>query len=164
MYCFAYGSNMSLQRLRERTPSARPLAVATLGGYRLRFHKASRVDGSAKCDAFRTDNPDDRVHGLLFELAVTEKPLLDGFEGLGCGYDETRVGLTTAGGRPVEAQMYVATDIDSALRPYAWYKTHVLVGARENGLPASYLAQIEAVETWADADEWRERRELAIYR
>lgn len=164
MYCFAYGSNMSLQRLRVRARSAQPLAVATLRGHRLRFHKASRVDGSAKCDAFRTYNPDDSVHGLLFELAVTEKPLLDGFEGLGRGYDETRVELTMAGGRLVEAQMYVATDIDFTLRPYAWYKTHVLVGARENGLPASYLAQIEAIKTWADADEARERRELAIYR
>jgi len=36
---FAYGSNMSLARLRRRVPSARRIAVATLPGYRLRFHK-----------------------------------------------------------------------------------------------------------------------------
>lgn len=154
---------MSLRRLRARTPSARALAVATLGGYRLRFHKASRVDGSAKCDAFRTDDPDDRVYGLLFDLAAAEKPLLDGFEGLGCGYDETRVSLVTADGRSVQAQMYVATDIDPSLRPFAWYRTHVLVGARQHRLPAGYLAEIEAIATWPDPDPARSRRELAIY-
>ncbi|MCK8517216.1 gamma-glutamylcyclotransferase [Methylonatrum kenyense] len=164
MYCFAYGSNMSLQRLRARTPSARPLAVATLTGHRLLFHKASRVDGSAKCDAFRTDDPDDRVHGLLFELAAAEKPLLDEFEGLGRGYEEARVPLVTADGRSVRAQMYVATDIDPALRPYNWYRTHVLMGARQHGLPAHYLTRIEAVETWRDPDPVRSARELALYR
>lgn len=50
---FAYGSNMLTDRLRERVPSARPVAVARLAGHSLRWHKVS-IDGSGKCDAEAT--------------------------------------------------------------------------------------------------------------
>jgi hypothetical protein len=50
MQYFAYGSNMSLRRLRTRVPSAVKLGNATLFGHQLKFHKRSQ-DGSAKCDA-----------------------------------------------------------------------------------------------------------------
>jgi hypothetical protein len=48
---FAYGSNMSTARLRERMPSCKPLGTATLPGHALRFHKRS-TDKSGKCNAF----------------------------------------------------------------------------------------------------------------
>jgi gamma-glutamylcyclotransferase len=53
MYYFAYGSNMSLSRLRERVPSAEAVGCFSLNGHDLRFHKLSK-DGSGKCDAFFT--------------------------------------------------------------------------------------------------------------
>ena len=40
---FAYGSNMSLVRLRERVPSAERLGVFILAEYQLRFHKFHQV-------------------------------------------------------------------------------------------------------------------------
>ena len=35
---------------------------------------------------------------------------------------------------------------DAALRPRGWYKDHVLGGAREHGLPADYVREIEQIE------------------
>ncbi len=64
MKYFAYGSNMSISRLRERVPSAVRLGIFFLEGHRLCFHKASE-DGSAKCDAYQTNNPNDEVIGAL---------------------------------------------------------------------------------------------------
>lgn len=162
MLCFSYGSNMSRARLRERVASAEFLTVAALSQHRLRFHKSGR-DGSGKCDAEFTGDPEDRVLGVVFEIPGDEKRILDRIEGLGTGYDEKEVEVVTADGRSLSARMYVATDIDPLRKPYRWYKRHVLTGARENELPTEYVAGIEAVEADEDPDGARSRRELAIY-
>lgn len=161
MLCFTYGSNMSHRRLQARVPSARFVAVAELPSHRLRFHK-SAGDGSAKCNAEETGNPDDRVIGVVYEIDAAEKPDLDRHEALGFGYDEKEVELATGSDR-LQAWMYYATRIDQALKPFHWYKDHVLIGARENGLPAEYVAQIEAVESVDDPKPERHSRELSIY-
>ena len=36
--------------------------------------------------------------------------------------------------------------IDASLRPRGWYKAHVVRGAREHGLPADYIRELEQVE------------------
>lgn len=162
MRYFAYGSNMSLARLQQRTPGARRLGSCVLPGHSLRFHKTGR-DGSGKCDAFLTGNPQDRVMGALFELCPEQKPALDRVEGLGRGYEEKVVLLHDSLGNTVEALTYYATAIDPLLRPHAWYKQHVLVGAREIRLPPSYVAQIDRIEDLADPDRRRDARERAIH-
>ena len=162
MLCFTYGSNMSRARLQARVPSARFMGVATLKKHRLRFHKKAN-DGSAKCDAEKTGNPQDQVIGVIYEIADDEKPDLDRHEALGFGYEQKLVELETAWGH-AQAWMYYATRLSSTLKPYDWYKKHVLVGARENGLPADYIAGIEAIEARDDPDTGRSQRELAIYR
>jgi hypothetical protein len=133
-----------------------------LPAHRLRFHKISK-DGSGKCDAEATGNPDDRVVGVVYEISDDEKLVLDRTEGLGAGYDEKAIEVITDQGK-VTSLTYFATRVDATLKPYRWYKKHVLVGASENGLPSEYIAQIEAVETIDDPDVARSDRELAIYR
>lgn len=137
MLCFSYGSNMSQRRLQARVPSARFVAVAELPAHRLRFHK-SAGDGSAKCDAEETGHPDDRVIGVIYEIDDAEKPDLDRHEALGFGYDEKQVELTTGSDR-VQAWMYYATRINNALKPFHWYKDHVLIGARKTACRLSTL-------------------------
>ncbi|WP_432695661.1 gamma-glutamylcyclotransferase family protein [Marinobacterium sp. YM272] len=160
---FAYGSNMSLLRLRERTPDARRIATCVLLEHDLRFHKVS-PDGSAKCDTFYTGNREDRVFGAVYEIGKSSELVLDRVEGLGKGYDKKRVGVVDLAGNEYEAFTYYATLIDPLLLPYGWYREHVLVGARELVLPASYLARIEAVSVMDDPDPEREARQLAVYR
>lgn len=162
MLYFAYGSNLSTPRLRARTASARALGVAVLAGYRLEFHKAGR-DGSAKCDAFWTGHPANRVIGVVFDIEDAEKPELDRAEGLGRGYDQKRVAVTTVAGDSLTVLTYCATRIDVSLRPFHWYKEHVLRGAREYGLPGDYIKWISAIESIADPDPARHERELALY-
>lgn len=161
MLCFTYGSNMSQRRLKARVPSARFVALAELPAHRLRFHKSAR-DGSAKCNAEETGNSEDRVIGVIYEIAVAEKPDLDRHEALGFGYDEKQVKLKTRKG-VLHAWMYYATRIDNSLKPFHWYKDHVLIGARENGIPADYIAQTEAVDSVDDPKPERHAWELSIY-
>lgn len=147
---FAYGSNMSSLRLRaaDRAPSAMPTEVAYLDGYRLTFDKIGR-DGSAKCDCECTGNAADRVYGIVYSIALSDKARLDAIEGVGIGYDDAMVEVVGAQGT-LQARTYVATHKDASLAPFHWYKQHVLDGAREWDLPAGYVRQIEQVVSVAD--------------
>lgn len=147
---FAYGSNMSTARLRKRVPSARPLGTGQLKRHALRWHKCS-CDGSGKCDAEATAEDSDVVWGVLFEIKRLEKPWLDKAEGLHYGYDEKEVEVVTDRG-VVKALMYYATDIERSLRPYHWYKTFVVTGARQHGLPKPYVRNLEQVQSVRDPD------------
>ena len=159
---FAYGSNMSTQRLRARVGSATLLSTAVLSGHQIRFHKAGR-DGSAKCDAFSTGDGNHQLFGVLFSIADTERTVLDRHEGYGNGYERKRVALDLPDGTTAEAFTYFATHIDPALKPFRWYREHVLRGAREHGLSAEYIRLIEDIEIIDDPQSARHDRELAIY-
>ena len=155
---FAYGSNMVTARLRERAPSAKAIGVGRLTGHLLRWDKCSVNDGSGKCDAEATGREEDVVWGALFELDAKDKRALDQAEGLGAGYAEKSVKILTDTGA-VTAVTYCATQKDPALRPYHWYKTLVIAGAREHGLPIHYRSQLELVGTVSDHDARTRRQE-----
>lgn len=162
MYYFAYGSNMSVQRLQARVPSAEYLGVATLPGHQLRFHKRGQ-DMSAKADAYFTGNERDAVIGVLYRIDPAERGPLDQVEGVGFGYDIKTVQLAWERG-VVTAYTYIAIHLDPALLPYHWYKHHVLLGAREASLPAAYIDRIQAHPSTDDPDRDRHLQEVAIYR
>jgi AIG2-like family len=157
---FAYGSNLSTQRLAARVPSARAVSVAMLRGHRLEFHKIGK-DGSAKCDVASTGDSNDVVYGVVFAIPLSEKAMLDGIEGLGYGYAEKEVVVLSESGAAFEAVTYYATSIDASLKPVDWYVEHVLRGAREHGLPAEYISGIETIESTADPENYK--KEMAIY-
>ena len=139
---FAYGSNMSSERLRGRTPSAVSLGRARLAHHGLRWHKLGR-DGSGKCDIEPADTPGESVWGVLYEIGCADKHALDTVEGLGVGYNEQTVRVETADGVEKALTYKARPDkIDPTLRPLAWYKAHVLLGAREHGLPDRYVQRI----------------------
>ena len=163
MLYFAYGSNMSLARLKARIPSAEPLGHHMLTGFDLRFHKIGQ-DQSGKCDAFFTGNSDDVIHGALYRLPSSDKKLLDRIEGVGNGYENRAVTVTTDSGVLIVASTYVATQIDSDLKPFSWYVNHVLVGAKELGLPEYYIQQkIASIPFDEDPDRERDSHQRAIH-
>ena len=153
---------MSSKRLKERVPSARYITIATLIEHELRFHKEG-IDGSAKCDAFFTGDENHQIVGVVFEIAESEKPDLDIKEDLGRGYDEKIVSLVTHSGERIEATTYFAIKIDKTMKPYHWYKHHVITGAEEFGLPEEYIEVIRNIESITDTQADRYEREQTIY-
>jgi gamma-glutamylcyclotransferase (GGCT)/AIG2-like uncharacterized protein YtfP len=150
---FAFGSNMLLERIKKRVPSACVLGNATLGGYALRFNKLSK-DGSAKANIVPSTDPQAVVYGILYRLDEDERPRLDKAEGLGHGYQIHHVRVRRDGeGGEEEAFTYVAASdaIRDDLPPFRWYKDIVIQGATQNHLPESYVRQIEAVEVAEDS-------------
>ncbi|MCK5070874.1 MAG: gamma-glutamylcyclotransferase [Desulfocapsa sp.] len=161
MKYFAYGSNMSVKRLQDRVPSAVPIGTFSLLNHKLIFHKHGR-DDSAKCDAHHTHDPSDTVLGRLYEIDETEKSTLDHAEGLGNGYDEKIIRVFNIK-YSFKAVTYYATNLNDTLKPFTWYKQHVLVGAREANLPKEYINNIESIPAIEDSDKVREAEQLAIH-
>ena len=162
MYYFAYGSNMLTRRLNaaERGPSARAIAVGSLLGRQLRFHKIG-LDASGKCDIAPSDVAADCVYGVVFEISRAEKLALDRLECAGGGYRSMAISVQVAS-EAVAAETYVAQRISPELKPFHWYKALVIAGAIEHGLPADYVDRLRAFASIEDPDEarWRSHRAL----
>ena len=163
-YYFAYGSNLHPLRLGLRTPSCRPLGVAGLSGYALRFNIRSDGDGSAKANAHYTGDERDRLLGIVYGIEPDDIPVLDRIEGLGPrGYRvvRERVALERT---PLEVFLYAArvTVDDSAIEAWTWYRDLVWHGARWNGFPSDYLDRIARVPAAPDPDAERHARNAGI--
>jgi gamma-glutamylcyclotransferase len=163
MNYFAYGSNMSINRLSTRINIKKTIGIGMLTKHKLMFHKRS-YDGSGKCDAYFTGKDSDVIYGVIYDIEDVELDNLDRFEGIGQGYK--RKSIFVEGYHDsitYTAITYCAEEIDSTLKPYTWYKEHVLKGAEENGLPEEYINKIKRVKAIKDLDLGREIKELSIY-
>ena len=160
---FAYGSNMLSAQLQapERSPSACALGVAELRGYELRWHKRSKKDHSGKCDIIASDVSGAVIFGVLYEIANDERAALDREEGLNKGYNAIEP-TVIFGDSPLTVRSYQASIIDPVLRPYTWYRALVIAGAKEHGLPASYIAGLESVAADEDADRDRHDKNIGL--
>lgn len=153
---------MASQRLLQRLPNATPLCVAHLNYHRLSFRK-NDAGQSGKCDIETTDNPSDTVIGVIYQMSTKDRLILDQFEGLGWAYDSKQVELISESEGILEAFTYFAIDINTSMKPYHWYKEHVLRGAKEYNLPQEYIQFIKSFESIHDPDQQRSERELSIY-
>jgi gamma-glutamylcyclotransferase (GGCT)/AIG2-like uncharacterized protein YtfP len=135
---FAYGSNLCVGRLRERVPSAACVGRARLPGRRLVTDKLGR-DGSGKANL--REDASATVWGVLYRIQSAHWAELDACEG---GYSRVSLEVVTEAGARLLAQTYVSETLTADPVPYAWYKRLVIEGARAHGLPADYVATLEA--------------------
>ena len=135
---FAYGSNLLSQRMRERVPSARPRGPARLEGWRLAIDKPGR-DGTAKANLRRAVG--DAVWGVVYALDPADWPALDACER---GYDRIEVTVLLAD-TATRAATYVSSLCSPDRVPSRSYKRCLVQGAREHGLPAHWVALLEAL-------------------
>jgi len=157
---FAYGSNLLMRRLRDRTASAVAIGWGVLPDHGLRWHMAS-ADGSGKCDVVDDLGTRYPVHGVVYRIDSTEKPLLDQAESLGVGYHDAQA-TVHMGVERVTACIYRALRTKASLLPYDWYHALVLGGAREHGLPEDYLRRLASVTARPDSDAQRAAQHFAL--
>jgi gamma-glutamylcyclotransferase (GGCT)/AIG2-like uncharacterized protein YtfP len=157
---FAYGSNMLLERLAARCPSARRAGTAYASAVRLTFWKSSK-DGSGKAMLTASDSSS-IVYGALFELDEAELEELHRHEGAGAGYDYKKAyPVFRDGGEQTSAAVYnaAASHIDQALVPYDWYLALVIAGAKQSGLPSDYVENIRSTASRRDGEMRKTRRD-----
>ena len=168
-FYFAYGSNMSKRRLRveKRAPSAKVIGPAVLNNHCLTFHKRS-CDGSGKCTIEYSESH--KVYGVLFKINTEDECKLDDAEGArpngGYRKETFKVELCNAKCKEYkDVKTYIAkcNYIDRTLKPYTWYKQHVLVGAIEQKLPPCYIDYLMGIEAKEHCNKEKEKCELSIY-
>ena len=162
MLYFAYGSNMLVKRIEKRIGSIRKLdGYFRLDKHKLCFHKISKKDGSAKADAFFSEN--DFVLGVVFEITEYQKPELDKAEGLKKGYDIKSVNVYNEREK-MEAFTYYATKIDTReeILPFDWYIQLIISGGEQSGFPKPYLEVLKRVKCAEDKDIERKAAELQV--
>jgi gamma-glutamylcyclotransferase (GGCT)/AIG2-like uncharacterized protein YtfP len=152
---FAYGSNMLTGRLQQRCGTARVLGPATAAGYAIQFSKKGR-DGSGKASIRKTGARGAIVYGVLFEIDMSEKAVLDSFEDHPRGYKrhDSFIVETADARRRLEVSTYIVADnaIDECLKPFDWYLALIIAGGTQHQLPDDYLKALMKSECIQDPD------------
>ncbi len=150
---FAYGSNMSEARLRERLARFGEVLLdrrpGIIHGYRLTFNKVSSQHDHI---GFANIEPasDGEVEGTLNLMLPGALDALDSIELVPHHYRRAAVRVRdVASGRLTAAFTYVANPemVRPNLRPTRDYLDHLLAAA--DVLPGAYLDRVRAVECWA---------------
>jgi hypothetical protein len=143
-YYFAFGSNMARTTLEERGVRARRIGPGVASDYRLAFTLPSQRWTGHAADLLAELGQ--RTWGVLWELA--DPDALDPFERR---YDRIPIAIIRSGNGsgselPVEAFTYTVKVEHRAASedlPAPAYLDRMLDGARETGLPPSYIQFLE---------------------
>jgi len=130
-YYFAYGSNMLAEQMEQRCRGAKPVARATLDGYRFIINRRG-VATVAPCETAR-------VSGVVWEITRLHELALDGYEGVATGaYRKRTVGLRYGNNRRFKALTYVDLIREWGL-PREGYLEKIISGAQAFDLPTRYI-------------------------
>jgi AIG2-like family len=149
---FAYGSNMLLERLAARCPSARRLGIVIAGGHTVDFSKRG-ADGSGKAALVR--HAKRATFGVLFEIALCERDALDRYEGPGYQRVDDFQVLAVSGLELVSASTYLPCASEPDLMPYDWYLQLVVAGCEQSLFPGAYTDRLRRIAFMADPEPAR---------
>ena len=146
---FGYGSNLDAAGMRSHCPSARLVSIARLADHRFAFTIESKNTWLGGVGDMQPA-PGDEIWGALWLVAAEESRALDEHMGLfrdPPAYARTIVEVTTPAGDVVRCRSYAVAEpnLDEYL-PSPAYRDAVVRGARSAGLPAAYIARLEAIE------------------
>lgn len=155
---FAYGSNMLMERLRARCPSATPVGVAVAENHELIL---SLPGGGPSGKAGLVAKSGASVPGVVFEMTVADAVALDAHEGPSYRRAER---FEIAGHATVTAMTYVARPeaLGETHHPFDWYRALVLAGAMQHRLDDGHIERIAAITAVADPDPHRVQRKAAL--
>jgi gamma-glutamylcyclotransferase len=143
LWYFAYGSNLDVDRKKDRTGAIREARIAKLSGYRLAFNKRG-TNGDVYANLL--PNPTEEVYGVIYRCTLEALVELDYHEGVSSGhYRQETVQVQTLDGQTLHAIAYVANPqyIIPESPPSDEYLGHILRGARSHGLSPSVIRSIE---------------------
>ncbi|WP_018262829.1 gamma-glutamylcyclotransferase family protein [Methylobacterium sp. WSM2598] len=132
---FAYGSNMDRAATARRCPASTPRGIGRLHRHRLVIMR----EGYASV----TRDPGATVWGLVWDLALSDVPALDRYEGVASGlYVKAQQPVVTGEGVR-RALIYLGRGQGGVPRP--GYLEGVIAAARQAGLPESYCRGLAAL-------------------
>ena len=142
-FYMAYGTDMSGARFRQRLKWSeeefRKLPASkksVLSNYRVVFNQP--IAGTREGNVNIVPDENEKVEGVLYTLLKSQVEFLDT---QAPGYDRKTVSVE-ADGKTVDAEVYLAQEIDDSLRPNAIAVSDVIKGAEEHGLSESYVQKL----------------------
>lgn len=133
---FAYGSNISVEAMAGRCPRSKAIGAARLERHRLAVMR----------EGWLTAARDRRsvVHGVLWDLALSDVPALDRYEGLARGLYAKVAQPVVASGRAKRAIVYFGANAGPGT-PRPDYMAEIVAAARAWPLPAEGIAALEGI-------------------
>jgi gamma-glutamylcyclotransferase len=143
VWYFAYGSNLSKQRMQQRIGVIPVSQRAFLRDYGLTFNARVGQEFYANIVLSRGDV----VRGVVYRCNPTAMAVLDRYEGVAQGcYRRAAVEVETEDGGRILAEVYIAGEkyVSENGRPNAFYLGLIIAGAKEHRLPDQYIHWIES--------------------
>jgi hypothetical protein len=133
---FAYGSNMDASAMARRCPRSKALGLARLERHRLAVMREGWLTA--------VRDPASAVHGVLWDLALSDVAALDRYEGLSRGLYAKLIQSVIADRALRQAIVYFGLNAGpGAARPA--YMAEVLAAARSWPLPAEGVEALEKI-------------------
>ncbi|WMJ90678.1 gamma-glutamylcyclotransferase family protein [Anaerocolumna sp. MB42-C2] len=131
----AYGSNLNLEQMAHRCPTAKTVGATVLMDYRLLFY-------GGKGGAVATVEPckGKTVPCLLWEITSDDEAALDRYEGFPFLYRKETVKVKL-GKKNVEAMVYLMNEGRPLGTPSCHYYSIILVGYQSSGFDIDILKQ-----------------------
>ena len=148
VWYFAYGSNMQGATLRGRRGITWARALpARVAGWRFVCDKPPLIPGMGESFANLVPEEGAAVYGVVFELEAEDLAHVELTEGVLIGnYRRVDVLAEPLAGAPAVTAATLVTDARaSGLAPSERYRAMLVEGAREHGLPAEWIAFLEAL-------------------
>ena len=130
MIYLAYGSNLHIEQMQRRCPTAEVLGTSTLHGYRLVFNGVATIE----------PDPDRSVPVLLWDIKPADEIPLDRYEGYPRLYRRDTVQIELDG-KAVDAMVYIMNEKHYCHAPGASYYQVLIDGYRDFHFPLHVLRQ-----------------------
>ncbi len=124
----AYGSNINLEQMAFRCPTAEIAGKGLLNGYELQFKHHATIE----------KNEESKVPVLLWRLKNQDEQSLDKYEGYPKYYRKENLSLEI-NGKNVDAMMYIMNGNQAISMPTESYFHAIKQGYIDNGLDLDYL-------------------------
>ena len=147
-FYFAYGSNLLTEQMKNRSSDFEFLGTALLMDFRLKFGIPGTIFSGAVANVVEAAGSS--VYGVIYEVDGLTIEKMDFFEGVEQGeYVRERVTVILCDSKKVvEAWIYLSkAEATVVEKPSKIYLKRLVDGAREHGLPESYIAKLESFET-----------------
>ncbi|HYI15936.1 MAG TPA: gamma-glutamylcyclotransferase [Thermomicrobiales bacterium] len=140
---FAYCTLLEEAEMQRFVPTTRRGAIGQISRQRVVFERHGPELETGGCNLSPAEGQ--TVYGVLYDLTDDEFAQLDGISGIDRGlYERFAVEVMTDAGE-VAAETYVIPNPGGPFKPTAAYVRPILAGARDLGLPAVYVAALDAL-------------------
>jgi hypothetical protein len=135
IFYLAYGSNLNLEQMANRCPTAKMVGTATLENYQLLFR-----GGHANAVATIQPKQGGSVPVMLWDITLADEIALDRYEGWPFLYRKEKVRVTL-NGKHVTAMVYIMNEGRPLGTPSCYYYNVILQGYRAAEFDVNILKQ-----------------------